>query len=319
MKTAILLLFAFIVPAPGAWALTPDLKFSEPKEGIGRGIFSPFANTPNIDDYRIGDEWGKKPVTLDELNRASPSFRRAALATAHIGPATGFYLGKFHGAHVMATNHHVFPIDNCSERTARFVLLGVNAHCETFLGTWEEVDLTLFTIHLSEQDEAKLLPVAGNFRMHEDIFAGEKLLTIGFGIAGNPTDQLMANQDSDCYVFSQASDFRLMADPDKFNPASYRAWSFSLGCDVSHGDSGSAIVDRASSAVVGIIWTGRIPKSPSTQSSKFLTRMFQERQNGIWEDLSYAVPAKKIGELLQRLTEKSLPEQTRGIFLEMLR
>jgi len=304
--TLILAFFFYFTPAQ---ALLP-----KPKTGIGSA--ATFAGT---DSYRLGDEWGKRPVTMDNLANATPAFRRAALATASVGGGTAFYLGKFNGAHVVATNHHVMPNDSCSYRSARFRLLGVNAPCESFLGTWQEIDLTLFTVRVAPSDEQKLLPVAGNFRFHENVNGGQKLLTIGFGTAGNPGGALMANQDSDCYVFSPSGEYRLMADPDQYNPGSYRAWSFALGCDCSHGDSGSAIVDRDSSQVVGIIWTGRIPKTPEMQSSARLSAIFANKQEAIWDQLTYAVPAIKIGQVLQRLTEGSLPERTRAIFTEMLK
>ncbi len=308
------LALALLLPFSQAHALLPKLEPSTyEKSGIGLAAFS------GTDSYRLGDEWGKKAVTQADLANATPAFRRAALATANLGGGTSFYLGKFNGAHVMATNHHVMPSDSCRSRTARFRLLGVNAACESFLGTWPEIDLTLFTVRLNASDEVKLAPVAGNFRLHNDVSAGQKLLTIGFGTAGNPTGALMANQDSDCYVFSETGEYRQMADPDQFNPGSYRAWSFALGCDCSHGDSGSAIVDRESGQVVGIIWTGRIPKAREMQSSANLSKLFEEKQEAVWNQLTYAVPAKKIGELLQRLTESSLPDRTRGIFLEMLK
>lgn len=293
-----------------AHALLPEL--NPGKTGIGLATFA------GTDSYRLGDEWGKRAVTQADLANATPAFRRAALATAGIGGGTSFYLGKFAGAHVMATNHHVMPSDSCRSRTARFRLLGVNAACESFLGTWPEVDLTLFTITVSAADEAKLAPVAGNFQLHADVKSGQTLMTIGFGTAGNPTGQLMANQDSDCYVFSGDGEYRLMGDPDQFNPGSYRAWSFALGCDCSHGDSGSAIVDRESGKVVGIIWTGRIPKDRAMQSSANLTKLFAEKQEAIWDQLTYAVPARKIGENLRRLLESSIPERTKQIFTAML-
>lgn len=308
MKTLTLLL-ALLLPLT-THALLPKL---EPKTGIGA------ATLADTDSYRLGDEWGKRAVTMADLDKATPAFRRAALATGNLGGGTTFYLGKFAGAHVMATNHHVMPYDSCSSRTARFRLLGVNAACESFLGTWPEIDLTLYTVRLSASDEAKLAPVAANFRMKEDVKSGQTLMTIGFGTAGNPTGALMANQDSDCYVFSQTGEYRLMADPDQFNPGSYRAWSFALGCDCSHGDSGSAIVDRQSGDVVGIIWTGRIPKARDMQNSANLTKVFQGKQEAVWDQLTYAVPAKKIGEVLQRLTEGSLPERTRQILLDLLK
>lgn len=317
MKFSLLLSFLFLTfTTSSAWAILPNPQYTDflfAKHGIGSLLAS------DTNDYRMGDEWGKTPVTADRLHRATPAFRRAALATAQLGGGTSFYLGKFNGRHVMATNHHVFPTNSCWLRKAKFPLLGITAPCETPLGTWPEVDLTLFTVRVNAEDEAKLAAVAGNFRLHEDIQKGTRLMTMGFGVAGNDNRDLMANDDSDCYVFSKDGEYRLMADPDKFNPADYRAWSFALGCDVSHGDSGSAIVDRETSAVVGIIWTGRIPKDASVQSSAYLTQIFQKDDPAIWDQLAYAVPAKKIGELLQRLTEGNLGEPARGIFLEMLK
>lgn len=290
-----------------AWALLPE----PGKRGIGSAVSGP-------NDYRLGDEWGKQEVTQAMLAAATPAFRRAALATARTGGGTGFYLGQFAGQHVVATNHHVYPrASACLGTTIWFPLLGASGRCEAFLGSWSEVDLALFTLSVSAADAARLTPVAGSFAFADDLSAGQRLLTIGFGSAGNPGGRVMANQDSDCYVFSESGEYRLMADPDRWNPGSYRAWSFALGCDVSHGDSGSAIVDRDSGRVVGIIWTGRIPKSRAAQSSASLRRMFDAKSEARWEELSYAVPARKIGEFLERVAEGSVPEQTRAILREM--
>lgn len=307
MKAKLFVLPFLILPV-SAFALGFQGPPSLEKTGLG-------ALVAGTNDYRLGDEWGKKPVTQDSVNSARPAFRRAALATAQTGGATGFYLGKFDGAFVMATNHHVFTQPSaCLGRSIRFPLLGVNVVCEKFLGTWPEIDLALFTVRVSsESDAAKLESVAANFQFREDVRAGQTLLTIGFGVAGNNGRQVMANEDSDCYVFSQAGDYRQMADPDRWNPGTYRAWSFAMGCDASHGDSGSAIVDRESGKVVGIIWTGRIPKNPTVQSSQNLTQLFRSGDEMIWQELSYAVPAVKIKAHLERLLEGSLPEESRRI------
>ncbi len=187
------------------------------------------------------------------------------------------------------------------------------------MGTWSEIDLALFTIKVSETSQIeKLKKVGKNFSLRKNILRGQRLITIGFGVAGNSQRQVMANQDSDCFAFSDSASFRLMADPDQWNPGSYRAWSFSLGCDVSHGDSGSAIVDRENGDVIGIIWTGRIPKSERAKSSQQLNQMFFGQDEAIWQELSYAVPAEKIGEHLSRLLESSIPESTKAVFREML-
>lgn len=303
-----------------SYALLP---LRQEKTGIGREATSTFTlELAGSDDYRLGDEWGKKPVTVESLKGETETFKRAALATARTGGATGFFLGKFEGEYVLATNHHVYQYAySCLGNKIRFPMLGIEGTCDRFIGSWSDVDLAIFTIKLKnpQQDGEKLEAVARNFAFQEDVVAGQKLLTVGFGVADNPTRTLMANQDSDCYVFSKKGEYRFMADPDRYNPGSYRAWSFSLGCDVSHGDSGSAIVDRESGKVVGIIWTGNIPKTPIVQTSRSLTEIFQGQSEAIWQELSYAVPAVKIGEHLNRVSEEaSRPERDRKLLKAVL-
>ena len=63
---------------------------------------------------------------------------------------------------------------------------------------------------------------------------------------------------------------------------------------------------------VGIIWTGRIPKSAETQNSKNLDDWLRTKNEKIWKELSYAVPAAKIREVLQKYLTDSpqLPRDT---------
>ena len=113
------------------------------------------------------------------------------------------------------------------------------------------------------------------------------------------------NYDDDCKVFSGENEFRFMADPDDLNTGSYKAWSFANGCDISHGDSGSAMIDRESGDVVGIIWTGKIPKSNRVQNSQYLEQLISNPNEEIWKELSYAVPAQKIGQYLNDLLDSN--------------
>jgi hypothetical protein len=105
---------------------------------------------------------------------------------------------------------------------------------------------------------------------------------------------MVANQDSDCKVFSETGDFRKLADPDDFNPGPDKVWSFANACDVSHGDSGSAYVDHRTGDLIGLVWTGRIPKSPQVASSAYLDGMLAAKSPDIWKELSYTVPAASI-------------------------
>lgn len=256
------------------------------------GELSPFLN----DTYRIGDEWGKKTVTIETLKTASEAFKRAAFATAKVGGATGFYLGTFNGFHVMATNHHVFTrAYACLGNMVKFPLLEKSFKCTKFFGTWTDIDLALFAIDVkSEQDLQKLESVAGNFDFHESFATGTPLLTVGFGIANNASRSLMGNEDSDCKIFSSAGEFRFMPDPDELNPGPYNAWSTSIGCDVSHGDSGSAIVNKTTGRPIGILWTGRIPKAEKIQQSAFLDNLILNPTEDIWKELTFAVPSVKM-------------------------
>ena len=266
-----------------------------------------FSAPPGTQDYRIGDEWGKMPVTKDALQSGSAVFQRAAKATAYYGSATAFYLGKFNGRHIMATNYHVSG-SRC-KGSVRFYFSQKSFPCVAVYGSWKEVDLALFSIQVPPADEAALLELGRNFAYDSPIYPGQELLTVGFGVAGNPRQQqLMANQDSDCKVFSDIGDFRLITDPDEVNPGGYSAWSFANGCDVSHGDSGSAFIDRKTGDVLGLVWTGKIPKSKKVGSSAYLDGVFRGRGPEIWTELTFSVPAAKIREHIRKVLAASPPD-----------
>jgi hypothetical protein len=294
---------------------------SEPVAFGGRPLHgtqeaSLFAGWGGNDTYQMGSEWGKKPVTQDVLTQKYPAFVRASKAAARAGGGTGFYLGTFAGYHVMATNHHVFPMaSSCLGSEIRFPLLGVNGRCETFFGTWTDVDLALFAVKVdSTESLQKMESVAKNFDFRSSLKAGQDLVTVGFGVARNRSRAPVANDDHDCRVISKDNSFVFMADPDDINPGPYKAWSFAHGCDVSHGDSGSAMVDRATGNVVGILWTGRIPKQARVQDSFYLDTLVGTDHEDVWEQLSYAVPAQKIAEFFSALLEKpETPADTRAV------
>lgn len=269
---------------------------------LGSGLPLAPTEADEFDDtYRIGDEWGKHAVKLGDLS-STPQLERAAEATAKLNGATSFYLGKFAGKHVLATNHHVCTSTSaCVQKSATFPLLSKSARVTQTLGSWDSIDFSLHVIDVKPTDEAALLAVAANLDWHAPIYQGQPLFTAGFGIADNPFRSLQANFDGDCKVFSGEDEFRFMGDPDQLNPADYKAWSFSNGCDVSHGDSGSAMVDRDTGKPVGIIWTGKIPKAAAVQSTAHLNDIFQTRSEEIWTELSFAVPAAKIREKLAQV------------------
>ena len=253
-------------------------------------------------EYQIGDEWGKKPVTAQEID-GLPQLAHIAYGTARVGGATGFYLGKFGDRYVMATNHHVCAaVRSCKPgATVVFPLLHKSFRVESFYGSWPEIDLALFAISVGPDDETVLAKATNPYAFEVPIKQGSPLATLGFGVAENPSRQLVGAWDGDCKVFSADNDYRLLADPDSVNPGPYKAWSFSIGCSVSHGDSGSAIIDLPSGRVIGIIWTGKIPKNEKVQNSAYLEEMLANQSPEIWTELSFAVPSAKIREKLTSL------------------
>ena len=296
-------LLTLLIALPSlAFAQTVD----EPVKSLGGyGYFLESHKLQRISDYQIGDVWGKTPVTEEILNQ-SEALRRTAMATVRIGGATGFVLGEFDGDIVIATNHHVCPASYYwSCRDMRVPLLdNLRLSRKDYLGTWPNIDLTLMTVSATGEVREKLLSVARNFDFEAALTPGLPLITSGFGVAGNSQRQMMINFDEDCRVISRDQDFRLIGDPDEKNPADYEAWSFSNGCDVSHGDSGSAMVDATTGSPIGIIWTGRIPKSSSAQSSSNLMMWQQQQSEQVWQELSYAVPAQKIRDHLREQLDR---------------
>lgn len=301
MKILLILLVAFAATPAHAVFREGLFREASAKTLTGLGLLG------EVTDYQIGDEWGKKPVTRDELGQKSPAFARAAAATARFGGGTAFYLGKINGHHMMATNHHVMPDGAlCARRVAQFTMLERQFPCEKFYGDWTGVDLALFSISVGRaDDEALLASIARNFDFRAHLQPGQPLLTIGYGVFGNPMREQMANEDSDCKVFSERDDFRFISDPDRINPADYQAWSFAIGCDVSHGDSGSAIVDRQTGSVVGLIWTTATNKPERIRSSRYLDGLLTKPNDDVWDWLSYAIPAPKIHEVLEEFLRNS--------------
>lgn len=285
---------------------TPDVVLNSLKDKIS------FATDLNsqTDEYQIGSEWGKKEVTLESLKNESLVFQKTAMRTAKfgsfMGSGTAFYLGKFNGMHIMASNYHVITTaQDCKNSRAEFTMLNKIFVCDKFLGSWSDVDFALVSIKVKPEDEHLLEGLGQNMAWNSKIYQGQKLLTIGHGFANNPNQNLVANQDSDCMVYSDDNDIHFMADPDDVNPGDYKVWSFANGCDVSHGDSGSAMVDRDTGEMVGIIWTGRIPKDLKVQDETYLSDIYHNHSPDVWKQLSYSAPAFKIKEVLSKYLQNN--------------
>ena len=251
-------------------------------------------------DYQIGPTWDKYEVTQNLLSDSNPAFLKAAKATAKLtvifSTGTGFVVGQKDGQIMLATNHHVIEDQKfCDETRVDFDVLDIKRlRCDKVIVTSTELDLTLFTIKgLSPDAKEKLMAAALPLSKIEPQ-KGQNLLTIGYGFAGNDEGKMMVDQGEDCKTFSEDGEIRYMSDPDIINPGPYKTWLFAAGCDVSHGDSGSAVVDRSTGQVVGILSTGKIPKTPRVRSADFLKKIYDGSTEDVWNELTYMVPFSKI-------------------------
>ncbi len=260
-----------------------------------------------VSNYQIGPEWGRFDIDDDVMNSATPQFQRLVKATASIGSATGYYLGMHNGIHVLATNNHVIPNEGSCFMTSISFWFGGNmvshsAYCRRLIATWKDVDFSLVEIRFT--DDAMAAQMAGrevNIRFDAPIEKGRELMMAGFGVAGvTRNQQYRGTLDSDCKVYSKDNDFRFMSDPDQVNPGEGKVWLFALGCDISHGDSGSAISARDNGDIIGIISTGRIPKNPKVRDAAYLDQIYSSDSEEVWGELGYAVPAVKIAEYMRR-------------------
>jgi len=266
-----------------------------------------------VSNYQIGPEWGRFDINDAVMNTATPQFQRLVKATAAIGSATGYYLGTHNGIHVLATNNHVIPTDGSCFMTTISFWFGDNfvtdsAYCRRVIATWKDVDFSLVEIRFMDEVPADRMVGRGvNIRFDAPIQKGRELMMAGFGVAGvTRYQQFRGTWDADCKVYSRDNEFRFMSDPDQVNPGEGKVWLFSLGCDISHGDSGSAIASRDNGDIIGIISTGRIPKNPKVRDAAYLEQIFSSDSEDVWGELGYAVPAVKIGEYMRRQSSDPL-------------
>ncbi len=295
----------------------------------GRSDFKSFLPTKtfgDVEDYQIGDVWGKLPLKAADVKAGSAALKRAARATAKYsglgGGATGFFMGKFNGEYVLGTNHHVVDGVGCN----RFVKLtfpfladkSITVKCKRIIGHWTDIDFGMIVLDIPASQQKYFDGNGVNFAFDKKLERGTNLLTVGFGIAKNAGQRdMMVNMDNDCKVYSNTDDFLFMGDPDTINPGPYKAWSFAHGCDISHGDSGSAFFNRETGDMVGIVWTAATPKDPQIRTRKYLDAL-DPSSTEIWTKLGYTVPAAKIYEHLKSIAS-SLPAMDAAIVEAILK
>lgn len=265
---------------------------------------------PPIEAYQIGD-WGRLFLSPQALYMSPyESLRKALSATANIaqpfvGNGTAFYVGEYRGEFLMATNEHVCSFKKCPD-TLFFETLGEVFLVKKVLGAWPTIDFSLFTIEVPAEQKASLRGKELLFDFATPIEKGQLLVIAGYGVAGPSRGRMTYTHDTHCKVFSESGDYRLIQDGDEINPTESLVWSFASGCDISHGDSGSAVLDRSTAKVVGLAWTGALPKPEDgrLRDRTYVNALFEDGGATLWTELTYNVPAVKIHEHLSNWLEQ---------------
>ena len=279
-----------------------------------------------LNQLQIGPKWDKVEAAKI-LAGLTSNLQKAALSIANFKHGTAFYVGKFNGRFVMATNAHVVankmddllpgkiqklsedPTLICSSGRAgaptesvRFDLQKKSFECEGLIGVWPSIELSLFSIKVSATDTAFFDKIGVMFDFAKPSEQHEQLITFGYGEFMNPGEPdiaLMATAGPFCKTFSQSGDERFMKDPDEHNPGPYSVWSFAVGCYLAWGDSGAPVVDKVTGKVVGVLWTARYPKKADVKNAAALETMISAQSADVWSQLSYASPASKIQDVLR--------------------
>ena len=282
-----------------------------------------FFGTPcDLDSDRMGSQVGSVWDRV-EASDVNPNFRFLVQGMAAYRGGTAFYLGYWNGHYLMATNAHVQPEMKCAspeawDSAARFESLEHEFACEKVFGTWKEIELSIFSISVPKEYEAFFKPLGASFAFHTPLQMNEKLFTLGFGSACNPNSALTMTTGPQCQLFSKPNDFKFMKDPDEAQTSVYATWAMAIGCNVSHGDSGSPVLDRETGKVVGILYTGKFPKPETAQDDAFLETLLKSKGEGTWTMLNYAVPSLKIGEFLEKWVKTPALDSDTQITLQAL-
>lgn len=274
-------------------------------------------------EIQIGSEWTRtfsvysgldlrsvqREIPLQNGDRSINSFlspeENLILSTVLVESGSGFYLGKHKGVHVIATNKHVLsgscysPQDFTQSESVliKMSALNIEFDCVCIIGSWSDVDLTLIAVAPRKKSDEQVLQHIGLRFSAYPAELNEGLITAGHGIKNGSV--LTHDISKNCRVFSDTEWVKYLRDPDTHSPSNGKVWSIAHGCNISHGDSGSALVSLETGRVLGMNWTvGNLPRSQDIYEDSFLENM-DILDSRIWTDLNYGASSCSIIKILK--------------------
>lgn len=257
--------------------------------------------------YQIGPKWDAKVITNSFLNSRN-DFLTSKLALSTVKMATpwesgtGFFLGKYNGQYLVATSAHVLKnIPTCIALPvhAIFSLQNRSYRCHKIIGIWNEIDLAIFSIREKRSDKFLRHINPFKFDFNDPYKHGTPLMTMGYGNYKNPQGNLTLKRSRDCMIYSSSGEFGRVSKQNKKSDdkmAEKEMTVFATGCDISAGDSGSALVNVESQKVIGIVWATHSPKPDKITTDAYLDSLVRGHQDpsDVWKYFSYGVSALTI-------------------------
>ncbi len=259
-------------------------------------------SSEGFSSYQIGPTWDAQVINGHYLRQKNDFLTsKIALSTLKIsgpsGQGTGFFLGKFNNQFLVATSAHVLknvPICMAIPVYAHFQIINKTYRCNKIIGIWSDIDLAIFTIDEDRDDDTLSKTNPLSFDFNESLEKGTQLMTMGFGSYENSDGELTLKEDRDCIVYSPTGIVKAIQKDDKSIDA------FATGCDISEGDSGSAVVNKATGKVMGLIWATSSPKPLKITTDAYLDSLLASDSSDVWNYFSYAVSTGTIKERLLR-------------------
>lgn len=246
---------------------------------------------------QIGEAWSRvqydgKYTSTDALNKVIAATARVDLKDQR---GTSFYLGQYGEEHLMLTNYHVMSsVQQCRSATVYFRESQKRFRCGRIVKAFADTESTFFTIRVSTDQthfiRGKELP----FDFSSEYKPGHKLVVAGYGIYGNPKDNLTLESSQTCVVVSTTFAPRKLSIKSKSDNKVYTAYSFAHACEISNGDSGAALMSEITGKVVGLNWATSTAKPTDLLKSPTVFDWIEKNDPRIWNSLSYGIPALNI-------------------------
>lgn len=247
------------------------------------------------ESYQVGEEWSRIPVNGKLTSTESLNHIIQATARVDLPKSAGsaFYVGKYQGKHLMMTNFHVMPNStDCRDSRVYFEYFRKRFRCSSFVAKFKDLETVFFTINVSKANEYIFENLAVKMDFTNDYKPGHRLVIAGYGQHKNTSHYLTYENSQTCMVASDTSKPKFLKVSS--GQKSFNAYSFAHTCEISDGDSGSAIVSESTGVVIGINWSTSNKKPLDLKNSLTVFDWVEKQNPRVWESTSYGVPAKNI-------------------------